>query len=157
MLKGINLSLILDLKQLRKLNLCGNCDFDKQITFAILSERPCSWSWSTTPAKTIVPVMLSCRCPVGEGLILAWDLIWSIGASYLQVIKVCICFGWKHSSWYKQWHVKLPYFFVNKFYAARDIMWTTTQALATSCPQPSSKKPFACNLEQSWRFTIRVT
>ena len=41
MLKGINLSLILDLKQLRKLNLCENCDFNKQITFAILSERPC--------------------------------------------------------------------------------------------------------------------
>ena len=35
------LSLILDLKQLRKLNLCENCDFNKQITFAILSERPC--------------------------------------------------------------------------------------------------------------------
>ena len=29
------------LKQLRKLNLCENCDFNKQITFAILSERPC--------------------------------------------------------------------------------------------------------------------
>ena len=41
MLKGINLSLVLDLKQLRKLYLCGNCDFNKQITFAILYERPC--------------------------------------------------------------------------------------------------------------------
>ena len=41
MLKGINLSLILDLKQVRKLNLCENCDFNKQITFAILFERPC--------------------------------------------------------------------------------------------------------------------
>ena len=40
MLKEINLSLILDLKQLKKIDLCGNCDFDKQITFAILSERP---------------------------------------------------------------------------------------------------------------------
>ena len=43
MLKGINLSLILDLKQQRKLNLSENCVFTKQITFAILSERPCIW------------------------------------------------------------------------------------------------------------------
>ena len=41
MLKGINLSLILDLKQPRKLDLCENCDFNKQITFAIVSERRC--------------------------------------------------------------------------------------------------------------------
>ena len=46
MLKGINLSLILDLKQLRKLNLCENCNFNEQITFAILSERPCILSGS---------------------------------------------------------------------------------------------------------------
>ena len=43
MLKGINLSLITDLKQLRKLNLCKNCDFHNCFTFLILSERPCIW------------------------------------------------------------------------------------------------------------------
>ena len=38
MLKGINLSLIPDLKQLRKLNLFQNCDFHNCFTFLILSE-----------------------------------------------------------------------------------------------------------------------
>ena len=41
MLKGINLSLIPDLKQLRKLNLFKNCDFHNHFTFLILSEWPC--------------------------------------------------------------------------------------------------------------------
>ena len=53
MLKGINLSLILDLKQPRKLNLCGNCDFNKQITFAILYERPCTLPNPAQPYPTL--------------------------------------------------------------------------------------------------------
>ena len=41
MLVGVNLPLIYDLKQLRKLDLCENWDFHTLFTFDTLSERPC--------------------------------------------------------------------------------------------------------------------
>ena len=66
MLKGINLSLILDLKQPRKLDLCENCDFNKQITFAILSERPCRVPYDANKVRKDVLVVFQIlyRCNI---------------------------------------------------------------------------------------------
>ena len=66
MLKGINLSLILELKQLRKLDLYENCDFNKQITFAILSERPCRVPYDANKVRKDVLVVFQIlyRCNI---------------------------------------------------------------------------------------------